>query len=129
MDSSAFANGLVAIEQLLFLIDKARGQGMAHAKRALHGIHFLFREFTSADATEYAIVLVHSCLLFALCYTSVIAGPLNKEARQMKRNRPARAIRLTAKFTDVLISIRRRRGGAERKSPKSSIDEIGFSRR
>src|SRR6478672_10872982 len=69
MDSSAFANGLVAIEQLLFLIDKARGQGMAHAKRALHGIHFLFREFTSADATEYAIVLVHSCLLFALCYT------------------------------------------------------------
>ena len=47
----------------------------------------------------------------------------------MKRNRTARAIRLTAKFTHVLISIRRRRGGAERKSPKSSIDEIGFSRR
>jgi len=36
---------------------------------------------------------------------------------------------LTANLTDVLISIRRRRGGAEGKSNKASIDEVGFIRR
>jgi len=33
---------------------------------------------------------------------------------------------LTSDFTNVLISIRRRRGAAEGKSPKASIDEVGF---
>jgi hypothetical protein len=33
---------------------------------------------------------------------------------------------LAADFTNVLISIRRGRGGAKRQSPKASIDEVGF---
>ena len=57
--SSAFANGLIAIEQLLLFVNKARGQCVAYLKGA------------------------------------------------------GRPICLTANLTDVLISIRRRRGGAE----------------
>jgi len=60
---SAFPNGLVAIEQLLFLVDKARSQGVAHLKRTLHGVDFLFGKFTGAHTTKHPIVLIHTFLL------------------------------------------------------------------
>jgi hypothetical protein len=60
---SALANGLVAIEQLLFLVDKAWSQGVAYLKRTLYGLHFLFSQFTSAYTTKHPVVLVHTFLL------------------------------------------------------------------
>jgi len=60
---STLANGLVAIEQLLFLIDKARSQGAAYLKRTLHGVDFLFGKFTGAHTTKHPVVLIHSFLL------------------------------------------------------------------
>ena len=63
MDSSALANGLVAIEQLLFLVDKARSQGVAYLKRTLHCVDFLFGKFTGAHTTKHPIVRIHMFLL------------------------------------------------------------------
>jgi hypothetical protein len=60
---TAFTNGLVAIEQLLFLVDKARSQGVA-LKRTLYGFHFLLTEFACAPAGKYAIIIVHKFLLW-----------------------------------------------------------------
>jgi hypothetical protein len=48
---STLANGLVATDQLLFLIDKAQRRGVAHYKRTLHGVDFLFAKFTGAYPT------------------------------------------------------------------------------
>jgi len=60
---SAFPNGLVAIEQLLFLVDKARSQGVAYLKRTLHGVDFLFGKFTGAHTAKHPIVVIHRFLL------------------------------------------------------------------
>jgi hypothetical protein len=60
---SALANGLVAIEQLLFLVDKARSQGVAYLKRTLYGLDFLFSQFTSARTAKHSIIRIHSYLL------------------------------------------------------------------
>jgi hypothetical protein len=60
---SALANGLVAIQQLLFLVDKARSQGVAYLKRTLYGLDFLFSQFTSADTIQHPVVLAHGFLL------------------------------------------------------------------
>jgi hypothetical protein len=60
---SAFPNGLVATDQLLFLIDKAQRRGVAHYKRTLHGVDFLFAEFTGAHAAKHPVVRIHRFLL------------------------------------------------------------------
>jgi hypothetical protein len=60
---SAFSNGLVATDQLLFLIDKAQRRGVAHYKRTLHGVDFLFAKFTSAHTTKHSVVRIHMFLL------------------------------------------------------------------
>jgi hypothetical protein len=60
---SALANGLVAIEQLLLLIDKARSQGAAYLKRTLYGFDFLFSQFTSAHTAKHSVVRIHRFLL------------------------------------------------------------------
>jgi len=63
---SALSNGLVAIEQLLFLVDKARSQGVAYLKRTLHGVDFLFAKFTGAHTTKHPVVRIHMFLLDSL---------------------------------------------------------------
>jgi hypothetical protein len=64
---SALANGLVAIEELLFAVHKAWCERAADFEGAGHGFHFLLAEFASTPAGEYAIVLVHKFLLDG-CY-------------------------------------------------------------
>jgi hypothetical protein len=63
---SALSNGLVAIEQLLFLVDKARSQGVAHLKRTLHCVDFLFAKFTGAYTAKHPVVRIHMFLLDSL---------------------------------------------------------------
>jgi hypothetical protein len=75
---------------------------VAYLKSAIHGVYFLFRQFTSAQTAKHPIILIHICSPFLW---------LVLQTRHLQTS--GRAIRLTANLTDVLISIRRRRGGAE----------------
>jgi hypothetical protein len=58
-----FANGGIAIEQLLLAVHKTWRQSTAHFESAGDGLHFLFTKLTSAHAVEYSVVLVHDLLL------------------------------------------------------------------
>jgi hypothetical protein len=60
---STLANGLVATDQLLLLIDKAQRRGVAHYKCTLHCVDFLFSKFTGAHAAKHPIVRIHMFLL------------------------------------------------------------------
>jgi len=57
---SALANGLIAIEELLFAVHKAGCKRAAGFESAGDGFHFLLTKFASAPAGEYAIVLIHN---------------------------------------------------------------------
>jgi hypothetical protein len=69
---SALANGLIAIEQLLFAVYKAWCKGVAYFESAGDGFHFLLGKLASAHAIEDSIVLVHSFLLS--CFVFVQAS-------------------------------------------------------
>jgi hypothetical protein len=58
-----FANGLISIKELLLAIHKAGCECAADFEGAGDGFHFLFAEFASTPAGEYAIILVHKFLL------------------------------------------------------------------
>jgi hypothetical protein len=57
---TAFADGLISIDQLLFAIHKAWCQCVAYLEGTNDAFHFLLAEFTSAFAAEYSVVLIHT---------------------------------------------------------------------
>jgi len=59
---TAFSNGLIAIEELLFAVHKTRCERAADFKSAGNGFYFLLAEFASAPAGEHAIIMVHKFL-------------------------------------------------------------------
>src|SRR4029077_11762821 len=51
--ATAFADGLISVEQLLLFVHKARCQRVICLKSPGDDFHFLFRELTRADTAEY----------------------------------------------------------------------------
>lgn len=87
-------------------------------------LDFLLAQGTSASAKQYSIQVIHVLSPF------VILGPSMAHALQESfRLRWAQPKCLTAELANVLISIRRRRAGAEGESSESSIDDFRFCRR
>jgi hypothetical protein len=85
-------------------------------------LDFLLAQGTSASAKQYSVLVIHilSPLSLAHCWLSLSRSCL----AALKRSQT----RLAADFTNVLISIRRRSGGAKGKSNKPSVDHLGFCR-
>ena len=73
---------------------------------AAYLVDFLLVQVTSAPASQHSVLIIHG------------VSPLKKVFGSAGRSRR----RLAANLTYVLISIRRRRVGAERKGNKSSVD-------
>jgi hypothetical protein len=88
-----------------------------------HHLDFLLIQITSSLADQHSVLVIHAYLL------SSFLGPLER-AQSSSRKFPGSAercrTRLAAELTDVLVSIRRRKGGADWKSNKAPIDEVGF---
>jgi hypothetical protein len=87
-------------------------------------LDFLLAQGTSASAEQYSIQVIHLLSPFVILGLSM-AHAFAKELR-LRRAQPKC---LTAELANVLISIRRRRAGAEGESSKSSIDDFRFCRR
>jgi hypothetical protein len=81
-------------------------------------LDFLLTQGTSASAKQYPIQVIHIFISFR--DFGPIDGPsfTKEHLAALTRSRTC----LAANLTDVLISIRRRRGGAEGQSSKASID-------
>jgi hypothetical protein len=79
---------------------------------------FLLTQGTSASAEQYPVYVIHTFISFR------DFGP--RFAKQHSATLTRSRTRLTAEFANVLISIRRRRAGAEGESSKSSIDDFRF---
>jgi hypothetical protein len=90
---SAFSNGRVAIEQLLFLVDKARSQGVAYLKRTLHGLDFLFGKVTGAHTTKHPVVRIHMFLLLTVEKSPLIPaskkGGIRGDTLQLPEHSPS----------------------------------------
>jgi hypothetical protein len=99
----------------------AKGRGTYSATDELD---FLLTQGTSAPAKQYSVLVIHGVFSFHHW------GPLSRPELDIKIPDRAQAQPggLTADFANVLISIRRRRAGAERESNKSSIHDFGFCR-
>jgi hypothetical protein len=85
-------------------------------------LDFLLTQGASASAKQNSVQVIHTFISFR--DFGPIDGPSKRAFGGAGRSRK----RLAANLTDVLISIRRRRGGAEGQSTKSSIDQVGFCR-
>jgi hypothetical protein len=85
-------------------------------------LDFLLTQGTSAPAKQYSVLIIHC--FFSFRYWGQLIGPSSVSG--VARPRLSAAERSTPSLTDVLISIRRRRAGAERKSNKPTIYDLGF---
>jgi hypothetical protein len=86
-------------------------------------LNFLLTQGTSASAKQYSVQVIHTFISFrdfGFIDGTSFAKSFGCAGRIQKR--------LTAHLADMLISIRRRRVGAEREGNKASIDEGGFGR-
>jgi hypothetical protein len=85
-------------------------------------LDFLLTQSTSASAKQYSVQVIHTFISFR--DFGLIDG--TSFAKELSAAPTRSQARLAANLTDVLISIRRRTGGAEGKSTKSPINEVGF---
>ena len=116
----ALADEYVAVS-LALRVDRAECGG---TKSSTHALHFLSTQVTSAPANQYSVQVIHVLSPF-------VVGPVEPAQSSARESLFSGAFRrsrkrLTAHLADVLISIRRRRIGAARKSNKASVDHLGF---
>jgi hypothetical protein len=103
----------------------ARGRGGTKGGgtySAIDEFDFLLTQGTSAPAKQYSVLIIHC--FFSFRYWGQLIGP--SSVNGVARPRLGAAERLTPSLTDVLIAIWRRRAGAERKSNKPTIYDLGF---
>jgi hypothetical protein len=116
------------IDSTTFVEISVDGAGWSHAafgrrpEPAAYLLDFLLIQFTRALADQYSALLIHTFSPFD------ILGPLSAAQSCSKSffGCLGLAMHLAANLTNVLISVRRRRVSAERKSNKASVDEGGF---
>jgi hypothetical protein len=86
-------------------------------KASVDHLGFCGCQLAGTPANQYSVLVIHFFLLSS--FLGRLNGPyLTKKPNVLKRGRA----RLTAHLADVVISIRRRIVGAERKGNKASID-------
>jgi len=100
------------------------GAGCSHAafgrrpEAATYLLDFLASQITSAPASQYSVLVIHVLSPFVVAPVER-AQSLQESLFGRAQTQPSA---LAADLADVLIPIRRRRVGAERKSNKASID-------
>jgi hypothetical protein len=117
---AAFAVKSIAVRAGVFRSRRgAKGRGTYSSTDVLD---FLLTQGTSALAKQYSVQVIHLSISFRG------HGPIDRPgfARERWAALTRSRTRLTADLSDVLISIRRRRGSAEGESSKASVDEVGF---
>jgi hypothetical protein len=102
--------------------------GRSHAafgrrpEAAAYPLDFLTRQITSAPAGQHSVLITHGVFSFHDWAHGTGPSLTKMFSAALKRSRA----RLAADFTNVLISIRRGTAAAQGKSPKASIDKVGF---
>lgn len=84
----------------------------------------MFRQVTSAPAHQYSVLVIHAFSPFIIGSVERTGSRQESLFGCIERSRT----RLAAEFANMLVSVRRRSGGAEGKSSKSCIYDFRFCR-